>query len=588
MDSRREVYMRIKNKINLFPILVVLGTIFIASCVSEVTSVKWRRAPVTRPATLVATATPLPAATATATPVGSFVFSNASGTEFTDSADYEFTWEKGVESPADTHFHYSLHTMAGCSTTATATGVENSLAALLPLEIGANYLQLIMHDGLENLLDSGCSGRVIRTGAKQLTSSFGFTGLDFSAQLGDYIYFTSSVGLPEEMGVWKIKSDGTNVSRVKQLVMISRALFEQLGDIIIFNASDGTSGDQLWKTDGTEIGTQLVKIISPGGSTFRKSYGVINGYLYFSASTMDEGYEMWKTDGSEANTVMVADINSGPSNGLPSFEDSQTVFTGGFLYFFADNGTSGMEIWKTEGTSAPIITADVDTSFPRPLKMALSTNGIVHFANDGVNGYQLWRTSTTNSDSTMIKTIVEGGILSTGSIFSPLGNGQVIFTVGGASGPELWVTDGSALGTTKLQTICEMCSFGWGSTPFVITGQELFYTIFDSATGDYNLWKSDGTIPGTILLDAFGSDSLFDFIALSNNKIAFFIDGFENNGIWLWDDAIATSTRVLIGNTVHFGAPPHPIRISTFSNAIYFSNDDMVGGIFPWAYYYAD
>src|SRR3954468_23981184 len=42
--------------------------------------------------------------------------------------------------------------------------------------------------------------------------------------------------------------------------------------------------DELWRTDGTEEGTTLVKDIQPGGSSFPLSFFVFNDLLYFSAA----------------------------------------------------------------------------------------------------------------------------------------------------------------------------------------------------------------------------------------------------------------------------------------------------------------
>ncbi len=38
----------------------------------------------------------------------------------------------------------------------------------------------------------------------------------------------------------------------------------QIGNITYFNADDGINGRELWRTDGTPAGTQLVKDINPG------------------------------------------------------------------------------------------------------------------------------------------------------------------------------------------------------------------------------------------------------------------------------------------------------------------------------------
>jgi ELWxxDGT repeat protein len=75
---------------------------------------------------------------------------------------------------------------------------------------------------------------------------------------------------------------------------------------------------------------------------------VFNGALYFQADDGASGVELWKTDGTDAGTVLVKDISPGAANSNPS---GLTVFNGA-LYFRADDGVSGIELWKTDGTDA--------------------------------------------------------------------------------------------------------------------------------------------------------------------------------------------------------------------------------------------
>ena len=72
------------------------------------------------------------------------------------------------------------------------------------------------------------------------------------------------------------------------------------------------NGTELWKTDGTESGTVMVKDISSGveGSN-PEIVAVHEGTVYFTASDGLNGYELWKTDGTESGTVMVNDFFSG-------------------------------------------------------------------------------------------------------------------------------------------------------------------------------------------------------------------------------------------------------------------------------------
>ena len=89
----------------------------------------------------------------------------------------------------------------------------------------------------------------------------------------------------------------------------------------------------------------MVKDIRSGSAWSSLNYLTpVNGTLYFQADNGTKGFELWKSDGTEAGTVMVKDINLGSSNGSPS---SLTPFNG-TQYFSASDGMNGKELWKTD------------------------------------------------------------------------------------------------------------------------------------------------------------------------------------------------------------------------------------------------
>ena len=81
-----------------------------------------------------------------------------------------------------------------------------------------------------------------------------------------------------------------------------------------------TTGNELWKSNGTAAGTVLVKTSTAGTNTSNATFYLtnVNGILYFNAADATNGYELWKSDGTAAGTVLVKDIYSGTNNSSPA------------------------------------------------------------------------------------------------------------------------------------------------------------------------------------------------------------------------------------------------------------------------------
>jgi ELWxxDGT repeat protein len=99
-------------------------------------------------------------------------------------------------------------------------------------------------------------------------------------------------------------------------------------------------GRGLWKTDGTEAGTVLLKDSGYGADFFPQYMTNLNGTLYFSS-----GSDLWKSDGTVAGTVPVFEA----SNHL---NPRYLTNVGGMLYFRGFDEAHGNELWKSDGTAA--------------------------------------------------------------------------------------------------------------------------------------------------------------------------------------------------------------------------------------------
>jgi ELWxxDGT repeat protein len=228
--------------------------------------------------------------------------------------------------------------------------------------------------------------------------------------------FPNSLG-NEEPWLWVIEGLTT-----KKLIKLSPSnyaygyieglyYFKVFNNSLYFTQTDEYS--TLWKTDGTEGGTKKIstekfktlpfittykntlycfandttfkfnlwKINENGTFGFIKSLGYFGPYnpeviewdnkLYFLGYDSTNGYELWSSDGTDQGTKLVFDINKGASSSIPH---NFTVLNN-TLYFSADDGVTGDELWKISSLTgiAELVISDIKiTIFPNPTKDILN------------------------------------------------------------------------------------------------------------------------------------------------------------------------------------------------------------------------
>merc|ERR1711871_1503669 len=134
---------------------------------------------------------------------------------------------------------------------------------------------------------------------------------------------------------------------------------------VFFAANDRLNGETLWKSDGTDGGTVMVKTnVSEGDPRpLRPRYLTwFSGKLFFQGYDKMNGEELWVSDGSTDGTVLLMDIRPGTASSKPAYFTIMPSLLDGndYLMFVAYDGTSmfdvdspvgigGVQMWRSDG-----------------------------------------------------------------------------------------------------------------------------------------------------------------------------------------------------------------------------------------------
>lgn len=329
----------------------------------------------------------------------------------------------------------------------------------------------------------------------------------------------------------------------------------QLGNNLLFSATNGTTagmtGNELYKTDGTPAGTMLVKDINTGTSSSNpRNFTEQGGFLYFSANEPTNGNELWRSDGTAANTTLVKDIVSGTGGSSPGSSGTipDMISTGSMLFFAGLNQNPGQETgWELYGSTGAIgngalikdinTTAFAENSAPSNFAYPGTGNTVYFTADNGINGQELWKSDGTSAGTVLVKDITAGAQGTTYSRLTVLG-GKIYFTAYSATaGLELWQSDGTNAGTIVLKDINPGTA---SSAPqnLTVCGNYIYFSA-DNGTNGRELWRTDGTLAGTVMVSDIvsgsGSSNPANFFYHPTLQSVFFSAYTPANGVELWE-----------------------------------------------------
>ena len=405
-----------------------------------------------------------------------------------------------------------------------------------------------------------------------------------------------------------------------------------LGDYAYFFASTNAEGRELWRTDGSEAGTTMIKDIRVGSVSSHPEYAVkpvaFNGAVYFTAND-GSGTALWKTDGTDAGTVEVADLGG---HAVLEF-----ISTGDSLYVIVSVGDQSSHLMHSDGTTAG--TALV-RSFSTTISMLRSGGSGVYFLGPNEpssSSYRtLWTSDGTDAGTVRLDEAREYHLFGNKAVYTKYADyyGDDIWITDGTTstrlgsayrgktfaaemggklylglGLELWVTDGTSAGTHLVydfepEYVLDPPNNGQsGIIAFLQATPDKLFLICGSANpweasnGYGDLWVSDGLTAGTEKLIAvrgfypqYSQPATYQGIVVGDNL--FFTSTTTRYGAEMWrSDGTPAGTMLAAdilpdyyttyaGTIVGYGSSP--VEYFTFGSDLYFSASDRIHGAELW------
>lgn len=288
--------------------------------------------------------------------------------------------------------------------------------------------------------------------------------------------------------------------------------------------------------------------------------------VFFFMGDQTHGVELWRTDGTSASMRLVKDITPGTSS-----SEVKAVCASGSWLFFLLYSNQAYELWKSDGTAGGTTKvhrfASLYWPYLQPLMLASENCVFLHFHLGG--HIDLWRTDGSSAGTFMLRSFPTMETLNAGLTTS---GGQLFMAINdGVNGHELWKSDGTVAGTTLVKDIRTGAASSWPKGLTAMNGWVYFSAYDDS--GNIELWRSDGTTSGTSKVKDIHGPSLssspewltagsgylyFTAVDSSGNNELWRTDGTDGGTVSVWDSGTTNRYSILnlafVGGVLYFSA----------------------------------
>lgn len=364
---------------------------------------------------------------------------------------------------------------------------------------------------------------------------------------------------------------------------------------VIFTADDGSTGRELWRSDATSGGTTQIADIRSGalGSdptalNVARFTVVIPAtqIVYFVADDGMNGRELWRTDGRGA--TLVADIREGALG-----SDILEIATfDAYAFVGANDGNLGAELWASSGTRdtpAPEGGAQLVKDIrlgalsSTPRNFAERPSDVLFTADDGEHGEELWQVIVTNTVDAVRRTDINPGPASSDIDQITFAINDYYFVANnGTNGRELWRYNTNLDDFQMVKDI--VAGVGSSDPQNLVNVNGTIYFTADDGTSGRELWVSNGTAIGTRLVKDIvpggtGSDPQ-NLVNVSGTLFFTADDGTSGRELWKTDGT--TGGTVLVADVDPSSTGSEPLELTNWNGTLFFTANDGANGREVW------
>lgn len=232
---------------------------------------------------------------------------------------------------------------------------------------------------------------------------------------------------------------------------------------------------------------------------------------------------------------------------------------GRVVFFTADDGVHGRELWITDGTETGTrLVRDIypgsDYSDPDDLT-ALDGGRVLFTAYSPATGRALWVSDGTETGTHVVNGVHPASKSGDGTGIQPLGDGRAVFVASESeTGHELWVTDGTTDGTRLVKDIHQLTAAEEASGMYedISTGPRLIgsaadgrvFFLADDRVHGREIWVTDGTEDNTRMLSDANPGTggvLVNDWCIDGNKLIVALETSAGDAVWSFSTSGAAS-----------------------------------------------